>query len=184
MERREKNVLRIFHDQIESLWKFEKTLTISDGEEERDLMIAVGLLEELMIDEIPTPATYEKVIAPGNLDREVWLASMAKRRMILEEHGTWKFYIMETKGQHPIESRYSEVKFNQNMSVEREICSIVQGFTPMASTDYSVIKLYEGVCEEDFEVIHKRAMISEIVYWELVIVTSLISVINPRLESH
>ena len=88
MERREAHVLRTFHEQIESLWEFEKMITLSDGERKKELMAAAGLVEELMVDEIPTPATYKQAISATNPDRDAWLASMAKERKTLEERGT------------------------------------------------------------------------------------------------
>ena len=83
LDRREAHVLRTFHDQIDSLWEFEKMITLSDGERKKDLMVAAGLVEDLMVDEIPTPATYKQAIAANNPNRDACLASMATERKTL-----------------------------------------------------------------------------------------------------
>ena len=148
MERREAHVLRTFHEQIESLWEFEKMITLSDGERKKELMAAAGLVEELMVDEIPTPATYKQAISATNPDRDAWLASMAKERKTLEERGTWKMVpITQLKGQRPIGSKYVfKVKLNKDKSVQRKSRLVAQGFIQVAGTDFSVDELYAGVC--------------------------------------
>jgi len=103
LDRREQHLLRTFHEQTDSLWEFEKMIALSDGERKKKLLAAAGLVEELMMDEIPTPATYKQAIDKRNPDREEWLASMVKERKTLEERGTWEMVpITQLRGQRPM----------------------------------------------------------------------------------
>jgi len=148
LDRRQQHVLQTFHEQIDSLWEFEKMITLSDGERKKELLAAAGLVEELMVDEIPTPATYKQAIDKRNPDREEWLASMAKERKTLEERGTWEMVpITQLRGQRPIGSKHVfKLILNKDKSVQRKSRLVAQGFTQVAGTDFSVDELYAGVC--------------------------------------
>ena len=136
-----------FQDQVASLWSREDGSYQRDGQRNADLVAAAVMVEELMVDDIPTPATYNKAIAPDNPQREEWLASMKRERTTLAERGTWEMVpITVLKGRKPIGSRYVyKVKRNLDRSIQFKSRLVAQGFSQKEGIDYSLDQIYAGV---------------------------------------
>ena len=137
-----------FHQQIESMWKDDEMLHMNMVNLRQETIAAAGLVENLLIGEIPEPGNYKMATHPDHPERAEWLESMKRERETLKSRGTWIMVPRSsTNGQRPVKCKYVyKKKRNKDMSLQYKSRLVSCGYSQVAGMDYSLDQLYAGVC--------------------------------------
>jgi hypothetical protein len=135
-----------FQEQVGSLWP--NTIDgYNSGHKLRDIINASALVENLFLEDIPTPKSFKDAISESNPDRDKWLASMKKERATLESRGTYELVPRSAmKGRKAIGCRYVyKVKRNLDKTIQYKSRLVAQGFSQREGVDYNISDVYAGV---------------------------------------
>jgi hypothetical protein len=134
-------------DQLKAMWPHDPEMT-----QEQLLAQQVegyALVQDLLVDSIPEPATYKKAIAEDQPEKARWAEAIDTETNNLLSRTTWEYVPKSSlpKYKRPTRCKYIfKKKLNKDGSLKYKARLVLCGYSQVAGEDYSSDELYASVC--------------------------------------